>query len=151
MAEEKKPEEKPQAPAPGGEAAAAAAAPAARKKPPKGAVENGYVNVMATFNNTIITVADPAGHTLAWASAGSCGFKGARKSTPYAATMAAETVAKKALDRGMRSVEVRVRGPGSGREAALRSLQATGLRVTLIQDTTPLPHNGCRPTKRRRV
>lgn len=131
---------------------AAGAAPAAPKvRKGRVVIESGVVHVKSTFNNTIITVTDPRGNAIAWASAGSCGFKGARKSTPFAATVAAETVAKKVLDRGMRSVEVHVRGPGAGREAALRAIQAAGLRVNLIKDVTPLPHNGCRPSKRRRV
>ncbi len=147
MADETKQEPKAEA----GAAPAPAPTPAPKRKPSRAGTDHGMANVVATFNNTIITICDPAGHTLCWASAGSSGFKGARKSTPYAATVAAEAVAKKALDRGLRSLEVHVRGPGSGREAALRSLQASGLQVTLIKDVTPLPHNGCRPTKRRRV
>jgi len=134
------------------EGAAAAAAPAAPKvRKGRVVIESGVVHVKSTFNNTIITVTDPRGNAVAWASAGSSGFKGARKSTPFAATVAAETVAKKVLGIGMRTVEVHVRGPGAGREAALRAIQAAGLRVNLIKDVTPLPHNGCRPSKRRRV
>ena len=111
----------------------------------------GHVHVQATFNNTIITITDPAGATVAWGSAGIAGFKGSRKSTPYAAALSAEGAARKALEHGMRQVEVFVKGPGAGREQAIRSLQAAGLEVTAITDVTPIPHNGCRPPKRRRV
>ncbi len=111
----------------------------------------GHVHVQATFNNTIITITDPAGGTVAWGSAGIAGFKGSRKSTPYAAALSAEGAARKALEHGMRQVEVFVKGPGAGREQAIRSLQAAGLEVTAITDVTPIPHNGCRPPKRRRV
>jgi len=111
----------------------------------------GHVHVQATFNNTIITITDPSGATVAWGSAGIAGFKGSRKSTPYAAALSAEGAARKALEHGMRQVEVFVKGPGAGREQAIRSLQAAGLEVTAITDVTPIPHNGCRPPKRRRV
>lgn len=112
---------------------------------------NGVVHIHATFNNTIISITDPNGGVIAWASAGKVGFKGSRKSTPFAAQMAAENAAKDALSQGMRKVEVWVKGPGSGREASIRSLSAAGLEITGIRDTTPIPHNGCRPPKRRRV
>lgn len=114
-------------------------------------VEKGTVHIQSTFNNTIVTIADMAGNTISWATAGQLGFKGSRKSTPYAAQMAAEQAAKVAVGHGMREVEVYVKGPGSGREAAIRSLQASGLEVNVIKDVTPIPHNGCRPPKRRRV
>ena len=114
-------------------------------------VERGVAHIASSFNNTIITISDPAGNAISWASAGGMGFRGSKKSTPFAAQMAAETVAKSAIDQGMRSVEVFIKGPGSGREAAIRSLQAAGLEVSLIKDVTPIPHNGCRPPKRRRV
>ena len=112
---------------------------------------NGIVHVKATFNNTIITVADSTGKTISWGSAGKVGFKGSKKSTPFAAQMAATTAAKEAMSLGLRRVEVWVKGPGSGREAAIRSLSAAGLEISLIKDVTPIPHNGCRPPKRRRV
>ncbi len=112
---------------------------------------NGHVHVQATFNNTIITITDPAGNVVSWGSAGVVGFKGSRKSTPYAAALSAESAAKKAMEHGMRHVEVYVKGPGAGREQAIRSLQAAGLEVSAITDVTPIPHNGCRPPKRRRV
>lgn len=111
----------------------------------------GHAHVQSTFNNTIVTITDVQGNVVAWSSAGSSGFKGSRKSTPFAAQVTAENAARKAMEHGMRSVEVFVRGPGSGREAAIRSLQAAGLEVTAITDVTPIPHNGCRPPKRRRV
>ena len=114
-------------------------------------VVNGQAHVQSTFNNTIISISDLDGNVIAWGSAGAQGFKGSRKSTPFAAQQTAETTAKKALEHGMRSIEVFVRGPGAGREAAIRSLQATGLEVSAIQDVTHIPHNGCRPPKRRRV
>lgn len=114
-------------------------------------VSKGIAHIKSTFNNTIITITDIQGNAVAWTSAGMMGFKGSRKSTPFAAQMAAETAAKKAIEQGVKSVEVYVKGPGSGREAAIRSLQAAGLNVTLIKDVTPIPHNGCRPPKRRRV
>jgi small subunit ribosomal protein S11 len=111
----------------------------------------GVAHVAATFNNTMITITDAQGNTIAWASAGSQGFKGSRKSTPFAAQMAAEAAGRKAQEHGMRTLEVEVRGPGSGRESALRALQAVGFQITSIRDVTPIPHNGCRPRKRRRV
>ncbi len=111
----------------------------------------GRAYIESTFNNTVITLTDPGGNVLSWASAGTAGFKGSRKSTPYAAGLAAENAARRAMDHGLRQVEVRVKGPGSGREAAIRALQAAGLQVTSIRDATPIPHNGCRPPKRRRV
>ncbi|MFQ6092564.1 MAG: 30S ribosomal protein S11 [bacterium] len=112
---------------------------------------SGVAHIKATFNNTIITITDTGGDVISWGTAGRVGFKGSRKSTPFAAQLAAEAAAKKALDLGLRRVEIWVRGPGSGREAAIRSLQAAGLEVTTIRDVTPIPHNGCRPPKRRRV
>jgi small subunit ribosomal protein S11 len=121
-----------------------------RKKVKKN-VPNGIANIKATFNNTIINITDPEGNTIAWSSAGTIGFKGSRKSTPYAAQQAAEAVAKQVAEHGMRKVEVRVKGPGSGRETAIRTLQANGLEVGSIKDVTPVPHNGCRPKKKRRV
>jgi small subunit ribosomal protein S11 len=111
----------------------------------------GIAHVNSTFNNTIITITDPTGNVVAWSSAGAQGFKGSRKSTPFAAQMAASDAAKKAMEHGMKNVEVYVKGPGPGRESALRSLQATGFNVIVIKDVTPIPHNGCRPPKRRRV
>src|ERR1700734_3289496 len=122
----------------------------ARKKEKKNVVV-GVAHVAATFNNTIITITDTQGNAVSWSSAGSMGFKGSRKSTPYAAQVAAEDAGKKAVEHGMRTLEVEVSGPGSGRESALRALQAVGLQVTSIRDVTPIPHNGCRPPKRRRV
>ncbi len=114
-------------------------------------IETGVAHIQSTFNNTVITISDVKGNAISWASAGQMGFKGSRKSTPYAAQMAAEQAAKAAMEHGMREVECYVKGPGSGREAAIRSLQATGLEVSVIKDVTPIPHNGCRPPKRRRV
>ncbi len=114
-------------------------------------VPQGQAHIQATFNNTIVTLTDPNGNVLSWGTAGAAGFKGSRKSTPYAAQVAAEGAAKKAMEHGLRRVEVFVRGPGSGREAAIRSLSTSGLQVTAIVDVTPIPHNGCRPPKRRRV
>jgi small subunit ribosomal protein S11 len=122
-----------------------------RKKKEKKNILNGIAHIQSTFNNTIITITDPTGNVVAWSSAGTQGFKGSRKSTPFAAQLAAEDAAKKAMEHGMRNVEVYVKGPGAGREAALRALQATGFNVVLIKDVTPIPHNGCRPPKRRRV
>jgi len=122
----------------------------ARRKEKKN-VPMGRAYIHSTFNNTTITLTDPGGSVLSWASAGTAGFKGSRKSTPYAAGLAAETAARRAMDHGLRQVEVRVKGPGSGREAAIRALQTAGLRVTSIRDVTPIPHNGCRAPKRRRV
>ena len=114
-------------------------------------VERGQAHINSTFNNTMVTITDMQGNALSWASAGQLGFRGSRKSTPFAAQEAAETAAKKAIDHGLKTVEVYVKGPGSGRESAIRSLQAAGLEVTMIKDVTPIPHNGCRPPKRRRV
>jgi small subunit ribosomal protein S11 len=114
-------------------------------------VAHGQAHIKSSFNNTIITITDQQGNVLAWASSGNVGFKGSRKSTPYAAQMAAEQVARKAAEHGVRKVDVFVKGPGSGRETAIRSLQANGLEVQMIKDVTPIPHNGCRPPKRRRV
>lgn len=114
-------------------------------------IDSGVAHIRSTFNNTIVTISDPQGNVIAWSSAGKQGFKGSRKGTPFAAQMAAEAAARAAMDQGMRQVEVYVKGPGSGREAAIRSLQAVGLEVSLIKDVTPIPHNGCRPPKRRRV
>jgi small subunit ribosomal protein S11 len=114
-------------------------------------VPRGRAYIQSTFNNTLITMTDPNGNVVAWSSAGSAGFKGSRKSTPYAAQMAAEAAARRAMEHGMRQVDVFVRGPGSGREAAIRSLQGAGLSILSIRDVTPIPHNGCRPPKRRRV
>jgi small subunit ribosomal protein S11 len=121
-----------------------------RKKEKKN-IQVGIVHVQASFNNTIVTVTDIQGNVIVWASAGSQGFTGSRKSTPFAAQRAASTVAKKAMEQGMKQVDVYVKGPGGGRESAIRSLQAAGLRINLIKDVTPIPHNGCRPPKRRRV
>jgi small subunit ribosomal protein S11 len=129
----------------------AAAAEAPRKKKAKRVVSEGVVHIHSTFNNTIITISDAQGHVVAWSSAGAVGFKGSRKGTPFAAQVAAEAAARKAAEVGMRTVQVFVKGPGSGRESALRSLQAAGFTVTIIKDVTPIPHNGCRPPKRRRV
>ncbi len=114
-------------------------------------IEKGAAHIRSSFNNTIVTITDLNGNALSWASAGEMGFRGSRKSTPYAAQTAAETAAKAAMEHGLKTVEVFVKGPGSGREAAIRALQATGLEVTMIKDVTPIPHNGCRPPKRRRV
>lgn len=124
---------------------------ASRKKKEKKNIQNGIAHIQSTFNNTIITITDMSGNTIAWSSAGSQGFKGSRKSTPFAAQLAADDAAKKAQEHGVQNIEVYVKGPGSGREAALRALQAAGFNVTLIRDVTPIPHNGCRPPKRRRV
>ena len=131
-------------------AASTEATPARRRKA-KRVVAEGVLHIHSTFNNTIITVSDPQGNVLVWASAGSSGFKGSRKGTPFAAQVAAEAAARKAAELGMRHVTVLVKGPGSGRESALRSLQAAGFTVSVIKDVTPIPHNGCRPPKRRRV
>lgn len=114
-------------------------------------VDRGIAHIKSTFNNTIVTITDTAGNAVSWASAGGMGFKGSRKSTPFAAQMAAEVAAKEAMEHGMKEVECFVKGPGAGREAAIRSLQAAGLEVNMIKDVTPIPHNGCRPPKRRRV
>jgi small subunit ribosomal protein S11 len=122
-----------------------------RKKREKKNIPNGIAHIQATFNNTIITITDVIGNVIAWSSAGSVGFKGSRKSTPFAAGQAAEDVARKAKEHGLKNIEILVRGPGSGREAAIRSLQSSGFNITHIRDKTPIPHNGCRQPKRRRV
>ncbi|MGH7148123.1 MAG: 30S ribosomal protein S11 [Nitrospiraceae bacterium] len=121
------------------------------KKKERRIVQSGVAHVQASFNNTIVTITDMSGNTIVWASSGNQGFKGSRKSTPFAAQRAGEAAARKAMESGMRSVDVYVNGPGSGRESAIRSLQAAGLRIHMIRDVTPIPHNGCRPPKRRRV
>ena len=122
-----------------------------KKRREKKNVEKGAAHIRSTFNNTIVTSTDTQGNSIAWASAVACGFKGARKGTPFAAQSAAEIVAKKSIDQGMKKVEVYVKGPGSGRETAIRAIQGAGLEITLIKDVTPIPHNGCRPPKKRRV
>ena len=122
-----------------------------RKRREKKNIERGTAHIQSTFNNTIVTITDTQGNAVSWASAGEMGFRGSKKSTPYAAQTAAETAAKIATDHGMKTVEVYVKGPGAGREAAIRALSTAGLEVTLIKDVTPIPHNGCRPPKRRRV
>ena len=122
-----------------------------RKKKERKNIERGQAHIQSTFNNSIVNLTDMQGNTIAWSSAGQVGFKGSRKSTPFAAQMAAEAASKSAMDHGLKSVEVYVNGPGSGREAAIRALQAAGLEVSAIKDVTPIPHNGCRPPKRRRV
>lgn len=121
------------------------------KKKEKRLIERGIAHIKSSFNNTIVSITDPQGNAVAWSTSGKMGFKGSRKSTPFAAQMAAEACAKQAMEHGLKEVEVYVKGPGSGREAAIRSLQAAGLEVSLIKDVTPIPHNGCRPPKRRRV
>ncbi len=121
------------------------------KKKVKKNILNGVVHIQSTFNNTIVTITDPNGNVVSWSTAGMNGFKGSRKSTPFAAQLASQDAAKKAMEHGLRNVEVYVKGPGPGRESALKSLQATGLTVTMIKDVTPIPHNGCKPKKRRRV
>ena len=121
------------------------------KKRERKNIEKGTAHIRSTFNNTLVTITDVAGNAISWASAGGLGFRGSKKSTPFAAQMAAETASKAAMEHGLRTVEVYVKGPGSGREAAIRALQAAGLEVTMIRDVTPIPHNGCRPPKRRRV
>ena len=121
------------------------------KKRDKRNVHKGVVHIQSTFNNTIVTICDIQGSTISWASAGTAGFKGAKKGTPFAAQSAAESAARVAMDHGMQTVEVHVKGPGSGRETAIRALQSVGMEITLIRDVTPIPHNGCRPPKRRRV
>jgi small subunit ribosomal protein S11 len=132
--------------------AAAAAAPAARvRRRERKNITSGVAHVNASFNNTMVTITDEQGNAIAWSSAGGMGFKGSRKSTPYAAQLAAEDAAKKAMEHGLKTVNVEVMGPGSGRESALRALQSAGLTVQVIRDVTPIPHNGCRPRKRRRV
>src|SRR5437764_14962537 len=152
MAEEQKPSAPPTTPAAG---AAAGAAPATTerkgKKKTRKNVQTGIVFIQSTFNNTIITITDVSGNVLSWSSAGARGFKGPRKSTPFAAQVAAGDAAAKAMEHGLKNVSVLVKGPGAGRESALRALAAAGLKVTLIRDITPVPHNGCRPPKRRRV
>jgi small subunit ribosomal protein S11 len=127
------------------------AKPSRGKKRIKKNIPTALAHIKATFNNTVITITDMDGNTIAWSSAGSMGFKGSRKSTPFAAQMAAEDVARKAMDNGVRTVTVYIKGPGSGREAALRTLQAAGLKISYIRDVSPIPHNGCRAPKRRRV
>ena len=122
-----------------------------RKRREKKNIERGAVHIRSTFNNTIVTLTDVQGNALSWASSGGLGFRGSKKSTPFASQMAAETAAKAAMEHGLKSVEVFVKGPGAGREAAIRALQTAGLEVTMIKDVTPIPHNGCRPPKRRRV
>ena len=131
--------------------AKATAKKATKKRRERKNVEKGAAHIRSTFNNTIIIITDMNGNAVSWASAGELGYKGSRKSTPYAAQMAAETAAKIAVDQGMKTVEVYVKGPGSGRESAIRALQSVGLEISLIKDVTPIPHNGCRPPKRRRV
>lgn len=123
----------------------------AKAKKEKRAVSKGIAHIKSTFNNTIISIADPQGNVIAWSSSGAQGFKGSRKGTPFAAQVAADVAAKKAIDCGVKSVDVYINGPGAGRESALRSLQSAGFSISLIRDVTPLPHNGCRPPKRRRV
>jgi len=130
---------------------ASAAKKVVKKKKEKKNIPVGVAHIQATFNNTMITITDTVGNVVSWSSSGSKGFKGSRKSTPFAAQMAAEEAAKKAQEHGMRTLEVFVKGPGSGRESALRALQSSGFAITLIRDVTPIPHNGCRPPKRRRV
>lgn len=122
-----------------------------KKKREKKNIQNGIAHIQATFNNTIITITDLGGNVIAWSSGGTRGYKGSRKSTPFAAQLAAEDVARKAMEHGVRNIDVYIKGPGSGRESALRALQARGFNVNLIKDVTPIPHNGCRPPKRRRV
>jgi small subunit ribosomal protein S11 len=122
-----------------------------KKKKQKRIVSDGVVHIHSTFNNTLVTITDQIGNVLAWSSAGSVGFKGSRKGTPFAAQLAADAAAKKAMDSGVRNVQVHVKGPGAGRESALRSLQSAGFHITIIRDVTPIPHNGCRAPKRRRV
>lgn len=121
------------------------------KKKEKKSVQSGIAHIQASFNNTVVTITDMSGNVLVWSSAGNQGFKGSRKSTPFAAQRVADTAAKKAMDHGMRQIEVYVKGPGAGRESAIRALQAAGLKINMIKDVTPIPHNGCRPPKRRRV
>lgn len=132
-------------------AKASSAKKTVRKRRERKNIERGAAHIQSTFNNTIVSITDTVGNVLSWASAGGLGFRGSKKSTPFAAQMAAETAAKAAMEHGLKTVDVYVKGPGSGREAAIRALQAAGLEVTLIKDVTPIPHNGCRPPKRRRV
>ena len=127
------------------------AQPRKQKKKVKKNIQTGIAHIAATFNNTIVTITDVSGNVISWSSAGQVGFKGSRKSTPFAAQLAAGDAAKKAMDHGMRNVAVYVKGPGAGRESALRALQGAGFKISLIRDVTPIPHNGCRPPKRRRV
>jgi len=134
-----------------GAGAATEAATAVKKKKGKKNIANGIVYITATFNNTIVSVADGNGNVISWSSSGAKGFRGSRKNTPFAAQVAAEDAVRKALDHGLRTVAVEVKGPGAGRESALRAIQAAGIRVSQIKDTTPIPHNGCRPPKRRRI
>ncbi len=122
-----------------------------RRKKTRKNIERGQAHIHSTFNNTIVTLTDPFGNVISWSSGGQLGFKGSRKSTPYAASQVAEEAAKKAMEHGLKTIEVYVKGPGAGRESAIRSLQAAGLEVSLIKDETPIPHNGCRPPKKRRV
>jgi len=150
MAEEQKPSAPPTAPAAGAAGAPAAAERKGKKKTRKN-VQTGIVYIQSTFNNTIITITDVSGNVLSWSSAGARGFKGSRKSTPFAAQVAAGDAAAKAMEHGLKNVSVLVKGPGAGRESALRAIAAAGLKVSLIRDITPIPHNGCRPPKRRRV
>ena len=135
----------------GGSASASPTSKKPAKKKVKKNVATGIAHIQSTFNNTVVTITDVNGNSVAWSSAGSRGFKGSRKSTPFAAQLAAEEAARKAMEHGMRSIAVFVKGPGAGRESALRALQTAGFKVTLIRDVTPVPHNGCRPPKRRRV
>ena len=130
---------------------AAAKKTTVRRRKERKNIERGAAHIQSTFNNTIVTLTDAQGNAVSWASAGELGFRGSKKSTPFAAQTAAETAAKVAIDRGMKTVDVYVKGPGAGREAAIRALQTTGLEVSMIKDVTPIPHNGCRPPKRRRV
>jgi small subunit ribosomal protein S11 len=134
-----------------GQADQKAADRAARKRRGRKNIAEGVVHIHSTFNNTIVTITDYQGNVISWASAGAMGFKGSRKGTPFAAQQAADSAAKKAMDHGLRSVQIFVRGPGAGRESALRALQSAGINISLIKDVTPIPHNGCRPPKRRRV
>jgi small subunit ribosomal protein S11 len=134
-----------------GQADQKAAERAARKRRGRKNIAEGVVHIHSTFNNTIVTITDYQGNVISWASAGAMGFKGSRKGTPFAAQQAADSAAKKAMDHGLRSVQIFVRGPGAGRESALRALQSAGINISLIKDVTPIPHNGCRPPKRRRV
>ena len=127
------------------------AKPKKTKRKEKKNIPHGHAHIKSTFNNTIVTITDPQGHTISWASSGNVGFKGSRKSTPFAAQMAAEAAARRAMEHGVRKVDVLVKGPGSGRETAIRSLQNAGIEVSGIKDVSPIPHNGCRPPKRRRV
>ena len=127
------------------------AGPKSRKRKEKKNISSGIAHIRSTFNNTLITISDTMGNTISWGSAGAQGFKGSRKSTPFAAQIAAENAGKKAMEHGMRNLEVRLKGPGSGRESALRALASIGFNISYVQDVTPIPHNGCRPPKRRRV